>query len=92
LLANEQGCVVETPARIESPPGTVVADCEQRYLRLKVRNRGRSFARNVALCVTRISYTAVGAGTTDFFRVDQIYESMPSSRKIENRVPAQTYP
>ncbi len=62
---NESGCEVDTPAHVRAGD-VVVANCQQRYLRLKVRNRGKSSAKNVSICVTEIAYTAAGAGATVF--------------------------
>ncbi len=38
----------------------------QSYVRLKVRNPGRTTARNVSLCVTRLTFEALGGGVTTF--------------------------
>src|SRR5208282_2850436 len=36
------------------------------YLRIKIENRGWTFAQNVAVCVTNITCMMAGAGTTTF--------------------------
>jgi hypothetical protein len=37
-----------------------------RYLRLKIENRGKTFAKNVSVCVTQITYRAAGTGEQTF--------------------------
>jgi hypothetical protein len=64
---GEPGCEVETPASLENrATGAIIAKGQQRYLRLRIENRGSSFAKHVSVCVTRISYTAAGAGAASF--------------------------
>src|SRR5262249_27718146 len=54
---KEDGCRVTTPsAQTQDPASAAVAFIAPRvYLRLKVRNRGRTFAKNVNVCITKIS-------------------------------------
>jgi hypothetical protein len=66
---DTSGCVVETPGHLTRRHGDqtiIVATSRYRYLRLRIRNRGVSSARNVNVCVTRISYSAPGAGDNEF--------------------------
>src|SRR4051812_14339421 len=53
--ADVAGCAVNTPAYYEDEAGQRI-DIEQRYLRLKVENRGRTSAHGVNVCVTRIEF------------------------------------
>jgi hypothetical protein len=64
---NEKGCRVETPAWLVDEDKNVVVDAsgqprkiEQVYLRLRIRNPGRTFARNASVCVTEITYEPKG--------------------------------
>ncbi len=63
--SSEPGCIVETPAQIVQS-GQAIGKSLQRYIRLKVKNGGKSFAKNVSVCVTKITYNAPGSGTADF--------------------------
>jgi hypothetical protein len=49
------GCAVDTPAYGEDEGGQTI-EVDQRYLRLKVENRGRTSARGVNVCVTKIEF------------------------------------
>lgn len=69
IKQNEKGCRVETPAWVVDNKGDVVTGpdgkplkVEQVYLRLKIKNRGRTFARNASVCVTDITYERDGTG------------------------------
>jgi hypothetical protein len=63
---NEIGCRVHTPA-VQVGEGTGVGPvAEQLYLRLKIKNEGRTFARNASVCVTRIGFHAHGVGERTF--------------------------
>lgn len=60
LFANkEPGCRVDT---------NIVGGTQNvaRYLRLKVKNSGRSTAHDVSVCVTKLTFTAPGAGSHTF--------------------------
>jgi len=46
--------------------GVAPARVEQLYLRLKIQNEGRTFAKNVSVCVMRIGFRAHGAGERVF--------------------------
>jgi hypothetical protein len=62
------GCVVDTdgiPTDANKRPIANAAPIPCSYLRLHVRNRGWSFARNVSVSVTRITFRAPGAGTRE---------------------------
>jgi hypothetical protein len=50
---TEAGCIAHTPA-FKLQDGKVVESGNQRYLRMKVRNTGRTAAKNVNLCLTQI--------------------------------------
>jgi hypothetical protein len=54
-----EGCLIDTNTLGGLEP-------VQRYLRLKVRNTGRSIARDVSLCVTDLSFEAPGIDKTFF--------------------------
>jgi hypothetical protein len=56
---SEPGCLVDTSTRSTD-------QVVQRYLRIKVRNSGRSTAQEVSLSVTRIKFDAPGMGTRTF--------------------------
>jgi hypothetical protein len=49
----EAGCVAHTTA-VKLQDGKIVESGNQRYLRVKVRNAGRTAAKNVNLCLTQI--------------------------------------
>lgn len=57
---NEDGCDVSTQGWIVDYQGNPITDTQgnrrnvrQHYLRLKVTNRGKTFAKNVSVCVTQ---------------------------------------
>jgi hypothetical protein len=60
LLFTEKvrGCRVATPAWNfqDQQTGVIGTSAEQAYLRLKVANPGRTFAKNVSVCVTHIAF------------------------------------
>jgi hypothetical protein len=39
---------------------------QTKYLRLKIKNRGKTFAKNVSLCVTQVTYKSGGVGEKTF--------------------------
>jgi hypothetical protein len=39
---------------------------QTKYLRLKIKNRGKTFAKNVSLCVTHVTYKSGGVGEKTF--------------------------
>jgi hypothetical protein len=43
-----------------------------KYLRLKVENRGKTFAKKVSVCVTQIKYKAPGKGESTF--AEEVFE------------------
>ena len=55
------GCLVRTPAL--TPTG---GNAEQNYLRLRIENSGRSFAKNTSVCVTSLTFSTSGSGHTTF--------------------------
>jgi hypothetical protein len=66
FYADDPGCTVNTPGYLVNGDGALATDgdgnpriVQQRYLRIKIRNFGRSFARDVIAYVTRISYRPV---------------------------------
>ena len=66
---DDEGCNVRTQAFLIDLAGKPLKDvqdkllvCEQRYLRLKVTNKGKTYAKNVSACVTRITYRSDRAG------------------------------
>jgi hypothetical protein len=75
VFGNEtRGCVVpvegwiadkETGVPIKNSNGNLRRG-KMKYLRLKVENRGKTFAKNVSLCVTQITYKAAGRGESRF--------------------------
>jgi hypothetical protein len=62
---DEPGCEVETPA-YRKQGEKVVASYRHKYLRIKIKNCGRTFAKNVSVCVTKFVYSAPGSGETEF--------------------------
>jgi hypothetical protein len=58
--ADLSGCIVNTPEDGGQQ------NIQQRYLRLRIENVGRTFAKNTSVCVTRIDFTAAGTGTHTF--------------------------
>jgi hypothetical protein len=87
--ADEPGCEVETPAKlVNRETNEVIAECQQKYLRLKIENQGRSFAKNVSVCVTHITYTRPGAGKGEFS--EEVFElglSLGQGRTVFNLAP-----
>lgn len=63
---SEPGCCVETNADVRTSTGQIVGQAQQRYLRLRVANVGRSSATNVSACITGISHKAPGTGQRHF--------------------------
>jgi hypothetical protein len=63
---NVPGCEIETPAFLLNAQKIIVADGEQRYLRLRIANTGRIAAQNVNISLTNVSYTVPGAGNVEF--------------------------
>ena len=67
------GCSVTTPAFLRENQGEPLRDelgnprkFQQHYLRPKVKNIGKTFAKNVSVCVPHISYRKGGAGERIF--------------------------
>jgi hypothetical protein len=70
---GEPGCVITTPGYLVDPQGNTINDeqgnprtVQQKYLRLKIKNIGRTFAQNTSVFITEISYRAEGAQTRTF--------------------------
>lgn len=60
LFRNEEpGCRIDTNVRGGTDPVL-------RFVRLKVKNSGRSTARGVSACVTKLTFTAPGTGSRTF--------------------------
>ena len=71
--ADLPGCIVDTPAIVTDGEGRPSLDnqgnrrnVQQRYLRLRIENVGRTFAQNASVCVTQIDFTAAGAAARSF--------------------------
>jgi hypothetical protein len=56
---SEPGCLLDTNVVGTTQP-------VQRYVRLKIKNAGRSTARGVAVCITKLTFAAPGAGSRSF--------------------------
>jgi hypothetical protein len=56
---QERGCCVDTNSIGET-------EIAARYVRLKIKNSGRSTALGVSVCVTELTFTAPGAGAQEF--------------------------
>jgi hypothetical protein len=66
FAASDRGCALDTPAAIRDESGNIIAQGQQRNLRVRVDNEGRSTAHGVNLCVTEITFYP-SAGTADIF-------------------------
>ena len=62
----------------------VAPPVEQLYLRLKIQNEGRTFAKNASVCVTRIGFRAPGAGERVFAEEVCDLKLAQSSRAVFN--------
>lgn len=74
---NDEGCNVRTQGVMMDSERKAVRDAqgkprviEQRYLRLKVINKGKTFAKSVSACVTRINYRDQRAGGQATFEAE----------------------
>lgn len=70
---DEHGCEVETKGAVtftnivgQTVTPYSVASSENRFLRIKLLNRGRTSAQNVTVSITRLSFRAPGTGEKDF--------------------------
>ena len=82
---TEDGCRVSTPAwqTQDQASGQAVEIVEQVYLRLKVTNRGRTFAKNVNVCITEIGFADDDSPSAEEV-LDLGVALMPDSRGIFN--------
>jgi hypothetical protein len=62
---DDRGCALDTPAELHTQGGNVVPG-QQRYLRIRINNEGRSTAHGVSLCVTEITFYPVVGGASTF--------------------------
>jgi hypothetical protein len=74
VLSDVPGCVVPASGwLIDATTGNPIRDAggnprrgATQYLRIKIENRGKTFAQNVSVCVTEITCAVAGSGTTKF--------------------------
>ena len=74
VFRNEPGCRVPLPEGVVFlDKGNLLRDEHGNprrgtvlYLRLKIENRGKTFAKNASVCVTKIKYEAAGTGKKSF--------------------------
>jgi hypothetical protein len=70
--SEEPGCDVNTPAFRVDQDGNFILhegnriEVQQRYLRLKLKNSGRTFAENCSVCITKFEFRAPGQGRRVF--------------------------
>jgi hypothetical protein len=80
VFRNEPGCIVPiegwlldkaTGIPLKDPNGNLRGGKAQ-YLRLKIENRGKTFAKNASVCVTKVTYSAAGTGEKTF--AEEVFE------------------
>jgi hypothetical protein len=79
---DDAGCVIKTPG-VYKDEKDQLHTVHQKYLRLKLINQGNTFARNASVCVTKITYRAVGAGDRTF--AEEVFDlklAMTSNRAL----------
>jgi hypothetical protein len=89
---DEPGCAVNTPAWLLDESGKPLRNqngdirtAQTRYLRLHLNNRGRTFAQNTSVCITRIDFRASGAGAHTF--AEEVFDlklSLTGDRAVFN--------
>jgi hypothetical protein len=67
---DDEGCDVRTRAVRTDLSGN--PPVEQHYLRLRITNKGKNFARNVSGCITSISYRDDRAGSKTVFKAEVV--------------------
>jgi len=67
FAANEPGCVVDTPAVQLGSDRTIAAHGNQRYVRVKLQNIGRSTANGVIVSIQHITFYPTNTGQPSVF-------------------------
>lgn len=91
VFSNDAGCVV--PARgwmFDQKSGKPILDQSgahrqgaTRYLRIKIENRGLTFAQNVSVYVTKLTCDAAGSGTTTF--EEEVFDLSVANSALERK-------
>jgi hypothetical protein len=80
VFRDEPGCIVPIDGwLLDKTTGNPLKNSlgnprrgKAQYLRLKIENRGKTFAKNASVCVTQITYRAAGTGEKTF--AEEVFE------------------